>query len=106
MVTIDPYQKLANAIIVTASRDYMSAYKKFLRSGEGYEKVMREEKFFYTEWFSILSDANPDYLIEAMRKKCEMQVEEDMTLDITDGHSDEDMTLSLTDGHSEHEEDE
>ena len=35
-----------------------------------------------------------------------MQVEEDITLDITDGHSDEDMTLSLTDGHSEDEEDE
>lgn len=106
MVTIDPYQELANAIIVTASRDYMSAYKKFLRTGEGYGKVMKEEKFFFTEWFSVLSEANPTYLVESMRKKCEMQVEEDMTLDITDGHSDEDMTLSLTDGHSEDEEDE
>lgn len=106
MVTIDPYQELANAIIVTASRDYMSAYKKFLRSGEGYGKVMKEEKFFFSEWFEILSDADPDYLIEAMRKKCEMQVEEDMTLDNIDSHSDEDMTLSLADGHSEQEEDE
>lgn len=76
MVTIDPYQELANAIIVTASRDYMSAYKKFLRTGEGYGKVMKEEKFFFTEWFSVLSDANPTYLVEAMRKKCEVQVEE------------------------------
>ena len=84
----------------------MSAYKKFLRTGEGYGKVMKEEKFFFTEWFSVLSEANPTYLVESMRKKCEMQVEEDMTLDITDGHSDEDMTLSLTDGHSEDEEDE
>lgn len=77
MRTIDPYQELANAIIIMASRDYMRAYKKYLRSGEGYEKVMREEKFFYTDWFSILSDANPDYLIGAMKKKCEMQVEDD-----------------------------
>lgn len=77
MVTIDPYQELANAIIVTASRDYMSAYKKFLRSGEGYGKVMREEKFFYTDWFSVLSDANPDYLIEAMKRKCELLVKDD-----------------------------
>ena len=67
MVTIDPYQELANAIIVTASRDYMSAYKKFLRTGEGYGKVMKEEKFFFTEWFSVLSEANPTYLVESMR---------------------------------------
>lgn len=77
MTTIDPYQELANAIIVSASRDYMSAYKKYLRTGEGYEKVMREEKFFYSDWFGILSDANPDYLVEAMRKKCETQVEDE-----------------------------
>ena len=73
--TIDSYQELANAIIVTASRDYMSAYKKYLRTGEGYEKVMREERFFYSDWFGILSDANPDYLVAAMRRKCEMHVE-------------------------------
>lgn len=74
---LDPYQELANAIIVTASKDYMRAYKKYLRTGEGYGKVMKEEKFFFTEWFSVLSDANPTYLIEAMRKKCDVQVEED-----------------------------
>ena len=73
--TIEPYEELANAIIVSASRDYMSAYKKYLRTGEGYEKVIKEEKFFYSDWFGILSNANPDYLIEAMRKKCEIQVE-------------------------------
>lgn len=77
MVTIDPYQELANAIVVTASRDYMSAYKKYLRSGEGYAKVMKEEKFFFSEWFDILSGANPDYLIKAMQRKCEIQVEDE-----------------------------
>lgn len=44
--TIDPYEELANAIIVAASRDYMSVYRKYLRTGEGYEKVIKEEKFF------------------------------------------------------------
>ena len=77
MKTLDPYQELANAIIVSASKDYMRAYKKYLRTGLDYDKVMKEERFFFTDWFNILSDANPDYLVQAMRKKCEMQVEEE-----------------------------
>ena len=40
--TIDPYQELANAIIVSASRDYMKVYKKYLSTGLGYERVMYE----------------------------------------------------------------
>ena len=74
---LDPYQELANAIIVSASRDYMRAYKKYLRTGLDYGKVMKEERFFFTDWFNTLSDANPTYLVQAMRKKCEMQVEEE-----------------------------
>lgn len=77
MKTLDPYQELANAIIVSASKDYMRAYKKYLRTGVGYGNVMKEERFFFTDWFNILSDANPTYLVSAMRKNCEMQVEEE-----------------------------
>ena len=47
--TIDPYQELANAIIVSASRDYMKVYKKYLRTGLGYERVMYEERFFFSD---------------------------------------------------------
>ena len=75
--TIDPYQELANAIIVSASRDYMKVYKKYLRTGLGYERVMYEESFFFSDWFGVLSDANPEYLVDQMRKKCEMEVEEE-----------------------------
>ena len=82
MKTLDPYQELANAIIVSASKDYMRAYKKYLRTGLDYGKVMKEERFFFTDWFNTLSDANPDYLVSAMRKKCEMQVEEEDDDDI------------------------
>ena len=87
---LDPYQELANAIIVSASKDYMRAYKKYLRTGLDYGKVMREERFFFTEWFNILSDANPDYLVSAMRKKCEMQVEEEDDDDIDEKEVEED----------------
>ena len=75
--TIDPYQELANAIIVSASRDYMKVYKKYLRTGLGYERVMYEERFFFSDWLGVLSDANPKYLVDQMRKKCEMEVEEE-----------------------------
>ena len=90
MKTLDPYQELANAIIVSASKDYMRAYKKYLRTGLDYGKVMKEERFFFTDWFSILSDANPDYLVSAMRKKCEMQVEEEDDDDIDEKEEEED----------------
>ena len=90
MKTLDPYQELANAIIVSASKDYMRAYKKYLRTGLDYDKVMKEERFFFTDWFSILSDANPDYLVSAMRKKCEMQVEEEDDDDIDEKEVEED----------------
>ena len=87
---LDPYQELANAIIVSASKDYMRAYKKYLRTGLDYDKVMKEERFFFTDWFNILSDANPDYLVSAMRKKCEMQVEEEDDDDIDEKEVEDD----------------
>ena len=90
MKTLHPYQELANAIIVSASKDYMRAYKKYLRTGLDYGKVMKEERFFFTDWFSILSDANPDYLVSAMRKKCEMQVEEEDDDDIDEKEVEDD----------------
>ena len=87
---LDPYQELANAIIVSASKDYMRAYKKYLRTGLDYGKVMKEERFFFTDWFNILSDANPDYLVSAIRKKCEMQVEEEDDGDIDEKEVEDD----------------
>ena len=38
---------------------------------------MYEERFFFSDWFGVLSDANPKYLVDQMRKKCEMEVEEE-----------------------------
>ena len=90
MKTLDPYQELANAIIVSASKDYMRAYKKYLRTGLDYGKVTKEERFFFTDWFNTLSDANPDYLVSAMRKKCEMQVEEEDDDDIDEKEVEDD----------------
>ena len=87
---LDPYQELANAIIVSASKDYMRAYKKYLRTGLDYGKVMKEERFFFTDWFNTLSDANPDYLVSAIRKKCEMQVEEEDDDDIDEKEVEDD----------------
>ena len=68
----------------------MRAYKKYLRTGLDYDKVMKEERFFFTDWFNILSDANPDYLVSAIRKKCEMQVEEEDDDDIDEKEVEDD----------------
>lgn len=55
---ISPYSYLACAIICVAADDYRVAIK------DNNTLLKKElEKFFYSEWFSLLSDINPYYLL-------------------------------------------
>ena len=59
----DPYRTLANAIIVQAAKDYRQALRQ-LRRNPRYETARNEknevERFFHSEWFHFLTDADPD----------------------------------------------
>lgn len=58
---MDPYENLANAIIVQACKDY--------RLTEN-EAVLKEiENFFHSELFSVLTSLDPDLLITELRKE-------------------------------------
>ena len=60
---VDPYQTLANAIIIQAIKDYRKALRQLERNSK-YEPALsrkREcERFFRSEWFQVLSCVEVD----------------------------------------------
>ena len=88
---INPYENLANAIIIQACDDYRT-YRRQLKklqasepkNGDAkakarYEKKLEQVKadirevvsFFYSDWYSQLTTVNPEYLLERLNKECE-----------------------------------
>ena len=64
------YQDLANAIIVQAAKDYQAAFKK--RTALPASKYWREkaaglERFFRTDWYAMLTDIDPEYLMDRLK---------------------------------------
>lgn len=78
--TGDPYQDLANAIIVQQAQQYM----KLLRKQKAYpyrqsiqEELDEIEDFFHSDEFALLTEADPDYILERMKQKVEDEDEEE-----------------------------
>lgn len=68
----DPYENLANAIIIQAADDYVAALKKIRKHPDNkaaLHDAMSLENFFHSGWFGTLTSVDPDYLIEGLRKK-------------------------------------
>lgn len=66
------YQALANGIIEQAAKDYRAALKILRRhpdSKAAMATAMEVERFFHSSWFAVLTDIDPDYLIERLRKE-------------------------------------
>lgn len=57
----DPYEKLANAIILQAVSDYRAAKKA--RNKREQAEVLR---FFHSQWFGVLTEIDPEYLIRRL----------------------------------------
>lgn len=58
---MDPYEKLANAIIVQAVKDY--------RNTSSPSEIQSIERFFRSEWFSVLTSVDPEFLIKRLREE-------------------------------------
>lgn len=56
-----PYKLLANAIIIQAVKDYRNAKHPATRK--------ELERFFRSEWFSILSNLNGEVLLKQLQKE-------------------------------------
>lgn len=69
---MDPYEKLANAIVLSAARDYRAALKRLKKnpkSKDAMHDAMACERFFRSGWYSTLTSVNGEYLIERLRKE-------------------------------------
>jgi hypothetical protein len=67
----EAYENLANAIIKLAADDYKSALIRLKRHPESESTkadVKRQEKFFYSEWYEVLTDLDASYLIRKMKE--------------------------------------
>lgn len=66
----NPYEELANAIIIQAAKDYRAALRGRGYSGKTPYGVIKDcEKFFKSEWFTILSKVNGTMLMNKLRKE-------------------------------------
>lgn len=66
---IDPYQSLANAIVLQAIGDYRSATKELIKHPKNAAaKHTCEEclKFFRSRWFGVLTDVKPEIIIAGL----------------------------------------
>lgn len=69
---MDPYEKLANAIVLLAAKDYRSALKrlkKYPGDREAKAAALELERFFRSKWYTALTSVDGDYLIKNLRKE-------------------------------------
>lgn len=69
---LNPYQELANAIVVLAAKDYTAAVKKLDR-GRKNEAAQRTKDeclhFFRSAWFGRLTEIDPEFLIKKLNSE-------------------------------------
>ena len=69
----DPYEEIANAIVIQACNDYKNAYRRHLRRSGIVDKPDYElvalENFFRSDWYKILTSVDGEYLMERLRKE-------------------------------------
>ena len=73
-IRIEPYQELANAIVAQAARDYLfllRLLKHHPEDSEALKKALEYESFFRSDWYGMLTDVDPEYLMEKLKKAVE-----------------------------------
>lgn len=58
---MNPYEELANAIILQAVKDY--------RLTDDERELQEIERFFRSGWFGVLSKVDPEFLIKELQKE-------------------------------------
>lgn len=69
---LDPYENLANAIVLDAVKDYRKALKRLRKNSRNSIAVSEceaIERFFRSGWFGILSEVDPEYLINRLKEE-------------------------------------
>lgn len=66
----DPYENLANAIIVLAAKDYRRVLRRLQRFPHDKDSLRQRdslERFFRSAWFGVLTKADPEALMKKLR---------------------------------------
>ena len=69
---LDPYQELANAIVVMAAKDYRHALRIQRRNPDSQAariKIDEIERFFRSDWYRLLTDVDGEILIKKLREE-------------------------------------
>jgi len=76
------YENLANAIIVSAADDYKEAYLRVMRNpdSDGAKQELKGiERFFYSDWFLLLTKVDADYLLRKIREMADEEEDKRLT---------------------------
>lgn len=68
----DPYERLANGIIMQAVSDYRAEINKVMKKPKNQnaiQDVMKIEKFFRSQWYQALTGVDGEYLIRKLREE-------------------------------------
>ena len=66
---MEPYENLANAIVLSAANDYRDALKKLARGRRNSDAERTKAEclcFFRSGWFGILTNLDPGVLIDKL----------------------------------------
>ena len=73
---MDGYEKLANAIVILAAKDYRATLKKLKKWPRNESaKIMKDEveRFFRSAWYRELTSVDGEYLISKLQAEVEKQ---------------------------------
>jgi len=68
----NPYEALANAIVLQAVNDYRAALKKVKKNPQNktaIDEALQIERFFKSQWYQTLTSVDGEYLINKLRKE-------------------------------------
>ena len=65
-----PWEDLANGIIEQVADDYKKALKRIKKSKQlkAAQEIHSLNRWFRSEWFSMLTQVDPEYIIEKLNK--------------------------------------
>ena len=76
---VECYQNLANAIILLAVKDYKTVLHRLMcnpHNQDAQREKKRLERFFFSQWYGVLTDLDPKRLISGVMKQLHIEEEE------------------------------
>lgn len=69
---MDPYEKLANGIVIQAAKDYRTALRKLKRNPRNQiakAEADSIERFFRSDWYKCLTEVDGEMVLRKLREE-------------------------------------